>query len=269
MSTSRLSLEAALGNLPADFKTRLVGAYIPVKEAYAEGQYDACGLRAGKFCEVVLRLLQQQLIGSYTPFGTKLRNFTDECRKLERLPKSAGAESLRIIIPRALDYIYTLRNKRDIGHIGGDVDANQTDAAACTRAIDWCVAELIRIFHNLSLEEAQELIDSLVTRQLPLVWEVGGVKRLLKTGMSLKDQTLCLLYSDPHTAVATEDLASWIDIKRISDYKSRVLTPMHFDRLVEYDRTTETIRLSPAGEDAAERLLHSQVLNGHSKNPRQ
>jgi hypothetical protein len=187
MNTSRLNLESALGNLGPDFRRKLVEAYIPVKEAYVEGQYDACGLRAGKFCEVVIRLLQKQLTGTYTPFGTKLPNFTEECRKLERLPKSAGVESLRIIIPRALDYIYTLRNKRDIGHIGGDVDANETDAAACTRTIDWCLAELIRIFHNLSLEEAQELIDSLVTRQLPLVWEVGGVKRVLKTGMPLKE----------------------------------------------------------------------------------
>jgi len=259
MSTSQPTLEQALGGVGADLKRRLVEAYLSVKEAYAEGQYDACGLRAGKVCEIVLRILQQELTGTHTPFGTKLPNFTDECRKLERLPKTAGNESLRVIVPRTIDFVYTLRNKRDIGHVGGDVDANHTDAAASTQAIDWCIAELIRIFHNLSFEEAQEIVDGLVLRQLPVVWQVGGKKRVLRTGLSLKEQSLCLLYSDRHTAVASEDLAEWVDVNRVSDYKARVLVPMHRDRLIEYDRGTETVSLSPAGAAAAERLIRRQL----------
>src|SRR5579875_2148788 len=168
MSTSSASdLQAALARIDPNIRTRLIESYLLVKEAFAEGQYDACGLRAGKFCEVVLRLLQQELTGTHVPFGTTLGVFTDEARKLEKLPKTSGPESLRVIIPRSIDYVYTLRNKRAIGHVGGDVDANETDAALCVRALDWCMAELIRVFHALSLEEAQELIDSLAVRQLP------------------------------------------------------------------------------------------------------
>src|SRR5450755_944779 len=99
MSTSRPDIVAALGALPADFKRRLIDAHVSLKEAFIEGQYDACGLRAGKFCEVAIRLLQRELTGTHTPFGTKLPNFTDECRKLEQLPRAAGSESLRVIIP--------------------------------------------------------------------------------------------------------------------------------------------------------------------------
>jgi hypothetical protein len=259
MSTSVADLDSALAGVDKNFRHRLIDAYLTVKQAFAEGQYDTCGLRSGKFCEVVLRILQQELTGSFTPFGTKLPNFTDECRKLEKTPKTAGPETLRLIIPRAIDYVYTLRNKRDIGHVGGDVDANETDAALCVRALDWCIAELIRVFHSLSLEDAQELIDSLAVRQFPVVWHVGGVKRVLKTGLSLKDQTLYLLYSDRHTAVPTEDLVSWVEVKRASDFKSRVLIPMHKGRLIEYDRLTETVVLSPTGADAAEQLLRTRM----------
>jgi len=155
--------------------------------------------------------------------------------------------------------VYTLRNKRDIGHVGGDVDANETDAALCVRALDWCVAELIRVFHSLSLEEAQELIDSLAVRQLPVVWQIGGMKRVLKTDLSLREQALCLLYSDRDTAVPTEDLADWLEVRRVFDFKSRVLVPMHKERLIEYDRQTETVILSPMGADAAEQLLRSHL----------
>lgn len=259
MSTSATELEAALSGLTADFRKRLIEAYLSVKEAYAEGTFDACGLRAGKFCEVVLRWLQQELTGSHVPFGTKIPNFTDECRKLEKTPKTAGTESARLILPRAIDFIYTLRNKRDIGHVGGDVDANEIDAATCVRAVDWCLTELIRIYHNLSLEEAQEILDSLVVRQLPIVWQVGGVKRLLVTELTLKEQTLCLLYSDPHTAVPSEELAKWLDIKRFTDYRSRVLRPLHKERLIEYDTSTETAVLSPTGAERAEELLRARL----------
>ncbi len=256
MSTSSASdLEAALAGIDPDIRTRLVESYLSVKEAFAEGQYDACGLRAGKFCEVVLRLLQQELTGAHVPFGTKLGVFTDEARKLEKLPKTCGPESLRLIIPRSIDYVYTLRNKRAIGHVGGDIDANETDAALCVRALDWCMAELIRVFHALSLEEAQELIDSLAVRQLPMIWQVGGIKRVLMTGLPLKEQTLCLLYSDPHTAVTVEELVEWVDVKRVSDYRTRVLLPLHKARLIEYDRANETVVLSPVGASAAETII--------------
>jgi hypothetical protein len=174
-------------------------------------------------------------------------------------PNTAGTESARLILPRAIDFIYTLRNKRDIGHVGGDVDANEIDAATCVRAVDWCVAELIRIYHNLSLEEAQEILDSLVVRQLPVVWQVGGIKRVLLTNLTLKEQTLCLLYSDPHMAVPSEELAKWLDIKRFTDYRSRVLQPLHKERLVEYDTSIETAVLSPTGAKRAEDLIRAKL----------
>jgi hypothetical protein len=102
----------------------------------------------------VLRHLQSKLLGTFTPFGTHIPNFPDECRKLVNSPTSGGTESERQIVPRALVFLYTMRNKRGIGHVGGDVDANSIDISAMTKVADWIVCELIRIYHGLSLEEA-------------------------------------------------------------------------------------------------------------------
>ena len=77
----------------------------------AEGRDEEVGLAAGKLCETVLRLLQQQLTGSYTPSGQHIRDFTSECSRLAQLPATAGNESMRVVIPRALNFVYTLRNK--------------------------------------------------------------------------------------------------------------------------------------------------------------
>src|SRR5262249_40044781 len=129
-STSRSSspLEVALKDVPSHFRSKVVKCFLDVKRRLAEGNDESLGLAGGKLCEVVLRLLQQEILKSHIPFGQKLPDFSIECRKLIESPKTAGVESLRIVMPRALVFIYTLRNKRGIGHVGGDVDANRIDS---------------------------------------------------------------------------------------------------------------------------------------------
>jgi len=251
MSTngSSFTLDDAFTSLPATLRDRLLRRYRDLKSAYVNGQYDATGLRAGRLAEVLVRVLQQELTGTYTLLGSSIGNVADECAKFERLPKASGVESLRIIIPRAINFLYTLRNKRGIGHEGGDIDANIIDAATCVRVADWCVAELLRVVHTLSLEEAQALLDALAEREVPKVWSVAGVKRVLDPSLTYKEQTLLLLYADPDVAVPTEDLYAWTEYSRSALYKRDVLTPLHKARLVEYDRTNEQVRLSPSGAE--------------------
>ena len=195
MSTraNELALEVALKNIPKRFSQRIIESYVGLKSAFAEGQYDVCGVRAGKFCETMLRLLQDRLTGVSTPFGQKIGNLENECSKLERTPVTVAPESLRVMIPRALAFLYTLRNKRGIAHVGGDVDANEIDAVACIRIADWCLCELIRVVHALSLEEAQALLDAIAVRQIPQIWTVVGKKRVLNSSLDYKSQTLLLL----------------------------------------------------------------------------
>jgi len=246
-ASNEVSLETALGGVPAVFRGRLIKAYTAVKDAYRSGQHDAAGLRAGRFCEIAIRLFQDQLTGRYTPFGTKIANFNDECRRLEGVPQTAGVESLRVIMPRALNFLYTMRNKRGIGHEGGDVDANEIDAATCVRLADWCVCELVRVFHQLSLEEAQAILDAAAERELPDVWSVVGKKRVLNPSLTYGDQVLLLLKSDPNAAVPVEDLAEWVDHPRLVDFRKHVLKPLHQRRLIEFDRDSQTVVISPLG----------------------
>ncbi len=240
-------LEAALVSIDKRFRLRIIKSYLHVRAAYTSGEYDAAGLRAGVFSEAVARFLQQELSGSYTPFGTKLPNFADLCRGFEKFDKTKGHESLRIIIPRCLLFIYTLRNKRGIGHIGGEIEANEIDAATAVRAADWCISELIRIYHKLSIEEAQSLLDAIALRQSPLIWTVGGKQRVLNPGLSYPDQTLLLLHGTNDYAVAIEELAEWVEHPRLWDYKSKVVDRLHKRRLVEWDRGSDTVILSPTG----------------------
>lgn len=255
-SPSHIDLETALSNVPDKFRRRLVSAYLELKRRYSgasrDSSWDAAGLSAGKFCEAVLRFLQSELTGNFIPFGKHISNFADECGKLNKLPSTTGNESTRVIIPRALIYLYTLRGKRGIGHVGGDVEANQIDMATIVRNCDWIICELIRIYHKLSLEEAQSIVDALSQRELPFIWHVAGKKRVLRSGLTYKQQTLLLLYTEPDTGVLVEDLCEWVEHPRIRDFRSEILAKLHGERLIEYDKVNEIVYLSPLGIEEVE-----------------
>lgn len=154
-------------------------------------------------------------------------------------------------MPRALAFAYTLRNKRGVGHVAGDVEANEIDAATAVRVADWCLCELIRFFHNMPIEDAQALLDALAVRQLPAVWSVGGVRRVLTPGLDAKQQVLLLLYGEG-VGVPVEDLFAWVEYSRLDHFRARVLVPLHRGRLVELDRSTDTVTISPLGSRRVE-----------------
>ena len=257
MSTRSINpiLAAALANVPGTFRSRLVRTYLDFKKNCVETRYEAAGLAAGKFSEVVLRFLQEKVYGSFTPFRKRINNYADECRKLIIAPDTAGNESERVVLPRALVFLYTMRNKRGIGHVGGDVDANAIDIAAMAKTADWIVCELIRINHGLSLEEAQDIVDGISVRQLPAIWEVGGKKRVLKEGLKAKDQALLLLYSNQNSAVLLEDLCEWVEYSNPRSFKSVVIGELHKQRFLEFDKDSESIILSPKGVEYVEKNL--------------
>jgi DNA-binding PucR family transcriptional regulator len=161
-------------------------------------------------------------------------------------------------MPRALVFVYTLRNKRGIGHVGGDVDANHIDAMTIARVCDWIVCELIRTFHNLSLEEAQDIVDSLAQRNLPEVWNVAGKKRILRDGLTFKDQVLLLCYAEQESTVFAEDLLAWVEYANASRFKSEVLRSLHGERLIEYDRENDQVIISPKGVKEVETRILKQ-----------
>lgn len=249
MSTKKhsLTLERALSSVPSQFRSRLLRYYRSLKTAYLEGQFDTCGLRAGKLCETLLRFLQQHLTGTCIPFSRRIPNFQAECSALEKLPRTSGQEALRIVMPRALNFLYTLRNKRTIGHVSGDLDANEIDAATCVRLADWCLCELLRITYALPLEDAQAILDSIAERSVPFIWEVLGKTRILLPDLDYRSQVLLLLYSHPDFGLAIEDLFDWTEHTHKSNFRNAVITPLHKRRLVEYDEETNFVIISPTG----------------------
>ena len=257
-------LDSALSKIPRKFRVRIIKDYLELKRRFSQAKYssawDSSGLSAGKFCESVFRAVQNELTGSSIAFGKHIPNFPDECRKLIQLPKAARLETLRIIIPRALVLLYTLRGKRGIGHVGGDVEANEIDAVTVVRLCDWIMCELIRIFHSLSLEEAQTIVDTLAERNIPAIWEVAGKKRILVSGLKYTQKALLLAYSEPEEGVLSEDLFDWVEHSHFSYFKRDVLKKLHKQKLIEYDEESEIVYISPIGiREVEDNILSKQL----------
>jgi hypothetical protein len=254
-------LEKALTNIPTTFRKGLIKQYLEIKKLFNERKFEFCCIKVGKFCETLLRFLQNNLTGNYTPFGTKISNFINECDKFTKTPKSAGCESLRILIPHSLRFLYSIRSKRGIGHVSGDIDPNEMDSTVCVSLADWIMAELIRIFHGMSIEKAVDLIDSLLTRHIPLVWEVSGKKRVLDTTLHTKEKVIVLLYSDPERNIPVKDLFDWTEYSRIDHFKAKILNPLHKIKFIEYDKENKIVTLSPTGREEVENKILSKNLD--------
>lgn len=252
---------SALAGFPAGLRKELVDSYRSIVRNYIERRWEPSELNGGKFAEVVYTIVNAAVAGSaYPAKASKPKNMADACRALENKPANAalvGDRSLRVYIPRALVYLYDIRNQRGVGHVGGDVDPNAMDASSVLSLASWVMAELVRIFHNVSTQEAQDTVEALVERKTPLVWEVepGGVKRVLNAKMLGRDQVLIFLH---HSVgwISAATLYAWVEQKNPNLFRTRVLVPLHKERLIEFDEVGDRAKISPLGAaDVEQRLL--------------
>lgn len=250
----------AFSNLPRKLRDELVDCYQLIIMNYSEGRWEPAELNGGKFCEIVYSIIHGALAGSFPVRSQKPRNMVDACRSLESMPVPpglAGGRSLRIQIPRLLPYLYEIRNNRGVGHVGGDVNPNAADSSVVLSSCSWIMAELVRIFHQMPLLEAQGVVDALVSRSHPLVWGVDNIKRVLDPGLKKSDQVLILLYSQTGwTDIRL--LGSWVEYANKSLFRSRVLIPLHKARLIEFSQVDGQARITPKGShDVEDRLAPS------------
>jgi len=244
-----LSSSALLSALPATLRDELIACYQEIVRNYVEHRWEPAELNGGKLCEVVYTILDGAISGTFAAHATKPPRLVDACRALEAKPadpQRVGDRSLRILIPRLLPFLYELRNNRGVGHVGGDADPNHEDAEAVLSMSSWVLAELVRIFHGVSLSEAQSAVDGLVQRRHPLVWTVAGTKRVLDPKMKKSDQVLVLLYSETNWSPVAA-LCEWVEYSSASMFRSRVLDPLHSARLIEHDAKASRVRITPRG----------------------
>jgi hypothetical protein len=242
-----------LGNLPVGLRAELISEFNKLTKNFREGRWEPSEMSGGKICEIIYSILEGHIKGSFPDRAFKPANMVDDCKKLELADKAVFPRTVRIQIPRVLAALYEVRNNRGAGHVGGDVNTNEMDAAYVLATAKWLVAELIRHFHSVSTDDASAAVELITERTNPLIWNVNGKKRVLNTALNAKEQTLVLLYGLPRAT--DSDLIDWLEYKGMANYRTRILNPGHKQRLWEYDTNNRTVTLSDLGIVAAETIL--------------
>ena len=245
-----------LAGVPDELRDALLKHHREIHNYYLTGKFEPSELNAAKFCEVMLRVLQFLTSddGTYPPLSDGIKNVVQALRNFENM--SSQHDTLRFHIPRVLNSVYNIRSKRAVAHVAGDIDPNHMDATYVLAACDWVMAELVRLRHNVPLEEAERVVEALTQRVFPLVWMVREDRlRVLDASMSYRDCTLLLLWTRYPQRVSDKDLGLWTEHSNYSVYKSQVLSRLHNERLIDYDGKSGEVVISPAGMNYVKGLL--------------
>lgn len=251
-------LEAALAAIPDSHRQPLLNLYAEALDEYRAGRWENVGVKAGKLCEVTYSVIRGYVDGSYPAKPTKPANMVRDCLKLEELNKKHG-RSLCIQIPRVLVAAYEMRNNRDIGHVGSDVDPNHMDAEFLLRTVKWIIAELVRVFSEVSAEESREIIESVTERTNHAVWSDGDIRRVLNPALGASSKALILLYSNGGRA-SVDELCRWAEYGNKTRFRDAILAKLHREALIHLDKKAGTVTMLPPGTKKVERegLLKAQ-----------
>ena len=156
-----MSVQSALSAIPDGLRLPLLSEYQSIVQNFAEHRWSPSELSGGKFCEIVFTILDGYAKGIYSISPKKPRAFDQACKLLEN--NSQVPRSFQILIPRLLPALFEVRNNRGVGHAGGDVDPNHMDAVFVLSSCTWVMAELVRVFHNVSILDAQDIVDKLAS----------------------------------------------------------------------------------------------------------
>lgn len=192
MNAAEIKAGFVAAGMPAELADEVLQGYEEAKRRFYLGDHRPTEVEGGRFCEAVTRVLEHELLGRYTPLGKTLPSLNDK-RLSSFFSASGKPDGLRIHVPKALYFIYGIRNQRDVAHLGDGIDPNMQDATLVVGTLDWMMAELVRVFHTVSPDEAHAIITDLVTREVPVVEEIDG-QPVCSKNLGAGDRILVFLY---------------------------------------------------------------------------
>jgi hypothetical protein len=155
-------------------------------------------------------MLEQCVTGKFTPIGKQLNS-----EKIINFLANAASQrdAIRFHIPRSIRLVYDIRNKRDAAHLADGIDPNIQDATLVISVLDWILAEFVRLYHGVSAQQAQLIVDGLVQRKVPAIQNFGNFRKVLKPKLRASDFVLLLLYECGEAGAAYIRLDEWVPPK--------------------------------------------------------
>lgn len=207
LTVGDLESEFVAAGVPAPVAKELFEAFSELKRRFAIGDLRPNVVEGGRFSEAAFRVLQWMTATKYTPIGGSLPKVPT---LLGTLAQSGHAsDSVRLHIPRTLNLIYDLRNKRNAAHLADGIDPNVQDSTLVVNAASWVLAELVRLLCASDPNAAHEVITALVGRDIPVIQEFNGLPRVLRD-MTVAEHVMVLLYWSPAGPLPLMTVRGWV-----------------------------------------------------------
>jgi hypothetical protein len=254
----RAAIEAQLAaKLETKLVHELLEAHSEAKRNFYLGGLRLSEVEGGRFCEAAFRLLELVAFKAFTRLGKQL-DTEKIIERLRALPSANHADAVRLHIPRALRLVYDIRNKRDAAHLADGIDPNLQDATLVVSIIDWVLAEFLRLFHDVSADEARKLVEEIVARSAPLIQDFAGFLKILNPRLGASDHCLALLYQRGESGAILDELTKWARPPMRRNLRRTLYGLVHEKDLAHYDGVR--YRITQLGEQEVEaRKLVSKI----------
>lgn len=212
-------LKRALTSVPTPIASALAREYGKLEARYSRRDWSPAELNGGRFAEAVLRYLEWKSTGQYTSMDGRLdrSKITSTVKQDTSLP-----EGIRFHVRRCADLLMDVRNKRDVAHLGEQIDFYEMDTHLVMRLAAWSLSEILREEAGLASSQIQALIDRMSATHFPLVEELDGELVVVATHLPAGEQALVgLLHSYPD-ALSMDELFAAIQYQNKSRFKSLV-----------------------------------------------
>lgn len=216
-------LRPHLPTIPSDITAALEADYGELAVRFARGDWSAASLNGGRMAESLFRYLEWRSTGNFTAVGTQIRN---RDAKLNRIEQDTSLEDgVRFQLRRITDLLFDVRNKRDVAHLGTDVDIREMDSRLVLRLASWAVGEVVRVHSQVPADQVQALLDRLAATHCPLVEMIDGELVVLATDLSATERALAGLYSQYPEAVELRRLRAACKYENVTRFRK------HLERL--------------------------------------
>lgn len=156
-TTDNIVLEILKNKFPEELANSILQSYTATLKEYKKRNWKYAGNEIGQFIEVARRLLEFVFSSKYTPLSERLPFFNESALHTYEQASQSIEVSYRILIPRYLYAMYSIRNKRGIIH-KSEIDPNAMDLTILLYSAKWVLSEMVRLSSDLSFEQTSELI---------------------------------------------------------------------------------------------------------------
>ncbi|RLG00277.1 MAG: hypothetical protein DRN49_03165 [Thaumarchaeota archaeon] len=160
-------IDAISESLEKTFKNNyniILETFMQIEKNLYIGNYEDSITSAGRFAEAILKCLLEKLTKRNYPTTIRFKNALKE---FETISKDKLRDWIRIPLIKALDFLYSLRNKKG-AHLSGILYAERTDAIIALIVAKWIIISLLEAFNPNDFNQKTSFIFQFMTSSLPL-----------------------------------------------------------------------------------------------------